>query len=214
MSALRALALLVAFALLPAAQAMTSSDKRSREFEVLLDGDPIGFHRYEMLARDGGHEVISEASFDVRILFINAFRYRHTNREYWDGQCLSSIESQTRQNGKQFEVTGSKIDDRFVLNSMSGADELDACVMTFAYWDPRFLNQSRLLNPQSGEYLQVEVEPLGDRLLTVRGEAVQASAFRITAPKVDLTVWYSQDEEWLGLESVAKGGRILRYELT
>jgi len=214
MKSLLAIALFVLSALLPVGHAMTDIDNRSWEFEVLLDGDPIGYHRFEMLPREDGHEVVSEASFDVRFLFINAFRYRHTNREYWDGPCLSSIESQTRQNGKQFEVSGSKIEDRFVLNSATGADELDACVMTFAYWDPRFLGQTRLLNPQSGEYLQVQVEPLGDTLLTVRGQAVQASAFRITAPKVDLTVWYSEDREWLGLESVAKGGRILRYELT
>ena len=48
----------------------------------------------------------------------------------------------------------------------------------------------------------------------VRGEAVLASAYRVTARKTDLTVWYSDSNEWLGLESVAKGGRIIRYELT
>jgi hypothetical protein len=31
---------------------------------------------------------------------------------------------------------------------------------------------------------------------------------------MDITLWYSESAEWLALESVAKGGRIIRYELS
>lgn len=86
--------------------------------------------------------------------------------------------------------------------------------MTFAYWNPDFLRQPRLLNPQSGEYLDVEVEQVGQEPIVIRGEEVAASVYRITARKMELKLWYSEDDEWLALESVAKGGRILRYELT
>ena len=41
-----------------------------------------------------------------------------------------------------------------------------------------------------------------------------ASAYQVKARNVDITVYYSDDDEWLGLESVAKGGRIIRYVLT
>ncbi len=195
-------------------QADARSDSRSWDFSVLLDGSPIGYHRFELQPTTGGHEVVSEASFNVRVLFLNAFRYRHNNREIWDGDCLRQIESSTRQNSKRFAVTGALVDDRFVLESESGADELGACVKTFAYWDPGFLEESRLLNPQSGEYMPVNIEALGRQDFVVRGESVPALAYRITARKTDLTVWYSDSNEWLGLESVAKGGRIIRYELT
>ena len=192
----------------------TLEQKRSWNFAVHLDGSPIGYHRFELLPDDGGLEVVSEARFDVRFLFFNAFSYRHTNRESWDGRCLESIESQTRENDRRFEVQGELVDDRFVLESGGRAEALDRCVMTFAYWNPEFLEQSRLLNPQSGEYVPVDVEPLGKREVIVRGEAVLASAYRVKARETELTVWYSAEDEWLGLESVAKGGRIIRYELT
>jgi hypothetical protein len=48
----------------------------------------------------------------------------------------------------------------------------------------------------------------------VRGDKVVAAAYRVKARNTELTVWYSDENEWLGLESVAKGGRIVRYELT
>ena len=62
--------------------------------------------------------------------------------------------------------------------------------------------------------MPVEVELLGREELTVRGESVLASAYQVKARDLDITVYYSEDDEWLGLQSVAKGGRIIRYVLT
>ena len=86
--------------------------------------------------------------------------------------------------------------------------------MTFAYWNPNFLDQPRLLNPQTGEFVDVTVEQLGNEMLEVRGQTVDATRFKLTANEIDLTLWYSQDDEWLALESIAKGGHIIRYELS
>lgn len=191
-----------------------STTERSFEFSVLLDGSPIGYHRFELLPHEIGLEVRSEASFDVRFLFINAFRYRHNNREFWDGECLRVIESSTRQNDKEFAVSGEPVADGLRVEANGKEDRLHGCVMSFAYWNPRFLEQSRLLHPQTGEYLPVDVQALGREEVTVRGEPVIATAYQLRAPDVDITVWYSEDDEWLGLESIAKGGRVLRYVLT
>ena len=188
--------------------------EKSWEFSVLLGGSPIGYHHFELLPRESGLEVRSEAQFDVRFLFFNAFQYRHTNRELWDGECLRLIESSTRQNGKRFAVFGQRDANGLFLEANGREDRLDGCVMSFAYWNPGFLNESRLLDPQSGEYLSVDVEQLGQQQLEIRGERVVATAYQLKARNINMTLWYSQDDEWLGLESVAKGGRIIRYVLT
>ena len=187
--------------------------QRSWQFSVLLDGSPIGYHRFELMSRESELEVRSEASFDVRFLFINAFRYRHSNRELWEGECLRVIESSTRQNGEEFAVSGELLPQGLQIDANGKSDRLDGCVMTFAYWNPRFLEQSRLLHPQTGEYMSVDVQPLGREELTVRGQSVTAFAYQVKARDVDITVYYSDDDEWLGLESVPKGGRIFRYVL-
>jgi len=70
------------------------------------------------------------------------------------------------------------------------------------------------LNPQTGEYLEVEVEDLGSDIVRLDGREIPARSVRITARQMDITLWYSENSEWLALESVAKGGRILRYELS
>lgn len=184
------------------------------DFSVSLDGDDIGYHRFELTDLGDQQRIRSEAKFDVRFLFINAFRYRHENTEVWSEGCLSTIQSKTRANSKRFAITGEKREGTLVVDDGSGKREVGECVMTFAYWDPDFLRQPRLLNSQSGEYLDVEVEELGAQPVTVRGEEVPAFAYRLTAREMQVTLWYSSEDEWLALESVAKGGRRIRYELT
>jgi hypothetical protein len=188
-------------------------DSRTLLFDVYLDGKKIGFHRFEIEDAGEGPSVLSEASFDVKFLFVTAFRYRHNTTERWAEGCLEKIEARTDSNGKRLEVNGSRTQGGFVIDNGDQQTALPDCVMTFAYWNPVFLDQPRLLNPQTGEYVDVDVEELGTDTVKIAGQQVVARSVRITAPKVDIRLWYSENAEWLALESVAKGGRIIRYEL-
>ena len=109
---------------------------------------------------------------------------------------------------------GNNAGDGFVIDTGEREAELPECVMTFAYWNPGFLEQPRLLNPQTGEYLEVEVQDLGRDTVELAGREIPARSVRLTARQLDITLWYSDTAEWLALESVAKGGRIIRYELS
>lgn len=183
------------------------------QFRVLLDGKPIGNHRFELQAQGERRLLRSEADFEVKFLFFSAYRYQHDNTEEWSDGCLREIDARTVTNGKEQTVVGEQEGDSFVIQKPQDERVLPSCIMTFAYWNAEFLAQPQLLNPQTGEYLDVNVEPLGEDKLEIRGEVRSANRFRITAKDTDLEVWYSPDKEWLALESVAKGGRKIRYEL-
>jgi hypothetical protein len=184
------------------------------EFNVYLNNKRIGKHLFEVTNVDGQQQVQSTANFKYTILRIPAYRYEHTNQERWSNDCLLGIDASTNANGNRIEVSGQKTGSTFVLAGEAGDVSLPECVMTFAYWNPAFLEQVRLLNPQTGEYVEVRIEEMASEMLEVRGKKVAATRFRLTADKVDMTLWYSGDKEWLALESVAKGGRIIRYELS
>jgi hypothetical protein len=189
--------------------------ERSRwDFTVYLDQKEIGRHSFEVRNEAGVTEVISEANFKYTILLIPAYRYQHTAAERWSDNCLVGLDASTNANGDRIQVSGERTGGSFTVVTDERPSYLPECVMSFAYWNPDFLEQPRLLNPQTGEYVAVEVQEAGTDLLEVRGETITARRFRLTAYEVDLTLWYSDDNEWLGLESVAEGGRIIRYELS
>lgn len=184
------------------------------DFDVYLNNKRVGKHYYEVTEVDGVMRVQSEANFKYKILFIPAYRYEHSNSEQWADNCLVGFRAKTNANGKLIQVSGERSGSNFVVNNGEAPVDLPECVMSFAYWNPEFLDQSRLLNPQTGEYVDVSVEQVSVEVLDVRGQPVAATRFRLTAYEVDLTLWYSADNQWLALESVAKGGHIIRYELS
>ena len=92
----------------PALGMAKSSAQDELTFEVSLDGQPIGMHRFRM-AHDGATRVVeSEALFDVRILRVPVYRYRHSNTEIWRNGCLKRIDSETDANGTPYAVDLSK----------------------------------------------------------------------------------------------------------
>jgi hypothetical protein len=195
-------------------QATSQSAFQEREwnFKVFLDGKPIGTHRFEVIDNGNRREVRSDASFDVDFLFINAYRYRHLNREAWNDGCLSTIEARTDENSRTQTVRGTLGDRGFMLSStVSGDAVLPACVMSFAYWDPRILEQKQLLNSQTGEYTPVQVTSLGADTVPVRGKPVPAQRYRLKAGDIVIDLWYTLDKQWLALESKLASGDKLRY---
>lgn len=184
------------------------------DFDVYLNDKRVGSHVYQIREVDGVRQVLSEASFKYRILFIPAYRYEHRNAERWSGNCLLEMDAKTNANGDRIEVSGERTDSGFRIEKEEGQVELPECVMSFAYWNPDFLEQNRLLNPQTGEYLDIDVEAVGDEVLEIQGRSVAATRYKLTAKNVELDLWYSDDMQWLALESVAKGGNIIRYELS
>ena len=189
--------------------------ERSRwDFTVYLDQKKIGRHSFEVTNSGGITQVRSEARFRYNFLLIPAYRYDHSAAERWSGDCLLGLDANTVTNGDRIRVSGERNGDRFTVVSNEESAYLPECVMSFAYWNPDVLEQQQLLNPQTGEYVPVQIEAVGTDRLEVNGKLVDARRYRLRAYDLDLTLWYSNDDEWLGLESVARNGRTVRYELS
>ena len=206
----------IAFTAIAPAAMLETPERQTREwnFRVLLDDSEIGYHRFELVQEEDRQRVTTEAEFRVSFLFITAYRYEHVNEETWQGNCLSQIDARTDDNGREFEVRGLQQDNAFALLTGEASTELDACVKTFAYWNPSILQEDRLLNSQTGELLPVTVEEISRETLAVKGKEIPAVRYRLQARNLELDIWYSDDQQWLALESTVKGGRKLRYELT
>jgi hypothetical protein len=172
------------------------------DFQALLDGKPIGKHRFVVTGTPAAREVESTASFDVKVLGIPFYKYRHTAHERWQGDCLRELHSTTDDDGKPVKVDETR--------------DANDCVMGFAYWHPKLHEQTQLLNPQTGKIETAQFEKMPDAPLKVHGQEVSAKRWRLlaTSPaaKQELVLWLDKDDKWVGLDAQVKG-RLLTYRL-
>jgi hypothetical protein len=229
MSTLVACAVVCASSAVAAANLTTGADERSWSFKVFLDDREIGYHDFRVVDTPAGRELDSEARFDVKVLFINAYKYRHESHERWDDGCLVEIDARTRAGSERNALAGRDVGQAFALQKLATqrkrtsdtADPTDApavtyesdCVSTFAYWNPDFLSRDRLLNPQTGDLVPVHVESMGVGTVQVAGVETAVERYRINTPDGEVEVSYARvggEWEWVALESPIEG-RILRY---
>lgn len=185
---------------------------------MTLDGKPIGTHRFT-LADDGGGVLTleSEAHFHVTLLGLPIYTYRHRVVERWAAGCLQSIDARTDDDGKVTEVRGRSAAGRFAWHvtaagTVRGHADTQACVMSFAYWNPALAVQTRLLDPGSGELQSVVMEVPQASPADLRGQLQPVRGLRIGGLAQAIDVWYA-GERWIGLDTTVRGGRHLSYRL-
>lgn len=194
------------------AHAMEAIGGQQWHFRVFLDEKLIGSHEFTLEQRGDLTEIHSEASFEYKLLFVKLYEYQHQNLETWQGDCLLNIESETDANGKAFAVSGQREAEYFQISARAGESRLPPCVMSFAYWNPDFLEQQQLLNSQTGDYVAIDVKPPEYEKFQYAGQAIEARRYELEAGEMKLALWYSEQDDWLALETEAAGGRVLRYE--
>lgn len=202
----------------PACAAALAAGPHSGEwnFRVLLDDAPIGEHRFALTASGEQERTLSsEARFEVRLLGVAVYRYRHSATEWWRGDCLQRLVSKTDDDGDAGQVNaGVAADGTLAVTTPRGTQSLGGCAMSFAYWNPAIRTQERLLNAQTGKTEAVQVSRAGDGMVEVRGQAVAAVRWRIAMPPAQpIDVWYSPQGEWIGLDATVSRNRKLSYRL-
>ena len=193
--------------------ASPTSQQQIFDFTVFLDGDPVGQHVFRVESSKAEKSVHSEAAFSVKFLMINAYRYQHQANETWEDNCLTSLKASTQDNGTDSVVEGKTNGTGFLLKRELVQEMLPSCIMTFAYWNPDMLKQSRLLNPQTGEYVDVEITPKGRDRVEVKGNKTTANRYHLKTRQFDMELWYADNGDWIALDSRLEGGHILKYRL-
>ena len=180
-------------------------------FDAVLNDKVIGQHTfiYE------NEKTISNANFKFEYLFMD-FIYQHKSTETWQEGCLKTISSKTDDDGDLYEVSGHIGTDRFLVTTNNKTTELPSCVMTFAYGNPKILEQKKLMNSQSGEYLDVDIQFIREENHIVKGEDILTDLWRIEANIDDgdllIHLWYDKNMNWVSLKSQTPIGDML-YKL-
>jgi len=180
-------------------------------FRVYLGEKPIGTQEFRVLSEGGATRVDIDARFDVKVLFLTVYSYRHSNHEEWEDGCLRKIKSTTQDGGEEFFVNGYYKEGNFYVENRSGALQVTDCVRTYPYWNPSLLRGNELLNSQTGEVDKVQITEQGEETILVRGVSTRTSRRRILSKDFTIDLWYTERGKWVALESEARDGNLLRY---
>ncbi len=170
------------------------------EFDAVLNGKVIGQHTF--IYEDG--KTVSDANFKFEY-FLMDFIYQHKSTETWEDGCLKTISSKTDDDGDLFEVSGHIEANQFLVTTNNETVELPLCVMTFAYGNPKILEQKKLMNSQNGEYLDVDIQFLREENYSVKEKEILSSLWQIKAKGKDgdllIHLWYDENMNWVSLKS-------------
>lgn len=191
--------------------AATTAAQGPWNFRVLLDGKPIGHHRFTLEQKGAERVLRSEARFDVKLLGLTVYRYRHEATERWRGDCLAGLAARTDDDGEESVVEAVQEGGALTVRGPRGDEALPGCMLSFAYWNPAMLRQTRLLNVQTGAVEAVRIEPLGSETVRVSGADRAAQRWRVIGVEQPIELWYSLQGDWLALASTVSGGRKLSY---
>ena len=182
-------------------------------FKAFIDDREVGYHSFDV-TRDGRSIYLSSrADFEYRLLRVPLFSYSHEVQERYDANlCLEFIASTTETRREKLTVNGERTKHGFTVNTIDGESTRDfdvTCLTTFAYWSPKLLTQTQLLNGQDGRLMPVTIKRVGNSS-TNDGSR---KSYRLQAESLDLILHYSANGQWLGLESLLPAGRRLIYKL-
>ncbi len=198
---------LFAFLLLPV---LAQAEPRTLTFDVFRNNSPIGTHTVT-ITPDGAFTRVNVAiDFRVRVLGITVYRYKHRNEEFWMGETLISMQSDTNDDGKAFQVTVQKLDDGYRITNNDGEYMASAPLYTSSYWLASMVTQPRLLDTQDGTLLELSFIANDSEQVPVGEGTVNATPFTITGD-LNLTLWYSDAGEWVGLRFPRDDGSIIDY---
>lgn len=181
-------------------------------FDVFLGKKRVGEHSFLFAPSSDGIKVQSRASFNYRLFNISLYKYEHFSEENYDSEnCLVKINSSTltetkvRGSVKQ-KIAGQRKENGFLITG-SNEKQLDKnCVMPFAYWNPKFLEQTSLLNAQTGKEVHIAVREL---------PAIESRAkYSLEGENLDIEIQYSAEGSWVSLQSKLGRGRYLKYVLS
>ena len=180
------------------------------KFNAILNDKVIGQHTF--IYEDG--KTVSNANFKFEY-FLMDFSYQHKSTETLADDCLKTISSKTDDDGDLYEVSGHIEANQFLVTTNNETTELPLCVMTFAYGNPKILEQKKLMNSQNGEYLDVDIRFLREEKHMVKGKEILTSLWQIEAKGDDgdllVQLWYDENMNWVSLKSQTPIGDIQYY---
>jgi hypothetical protein len=177
-------------------------------FTVLRKGKDFGTHTVSFdVQSDDSFTATSTVDLRAGLGPITVFRYELDTTETWEGGRLVGLTGTTNDDGDDESVEASLEGDQLNVNGTGYSGRAPAGIIPSSHWNIQEAFSTRILSTESGEILDVEVSKIGEDTVSIGGEDVQATHYRLVS---DITVdlWYDDQNRWVKLGFEARGQQI------
>ena len=180
-------------------------------FTAYRNGSRLGFHRIDFSKDEDRLVANIEIVFDVKLVFIPVYRYRHRNREVWHAGKLISLETETDDNGTAYAVSAARQGERILVDGSEGRLELPGDTLTTSYWNETSIERGQWIDTQSGKLARSAVIKKPPEPVLVEGRDLEATRYDLDGD-ITCSLWYA-DGRWVKLHFVTEDGSEIEYAI-
>jgi hypothetical protein len=200
-------------------------------YAIYRDGQPVGRHTVTFEHKGPLQVVTMACDIEVKTLGVIAYRFSHRSREEWNGDELQSLHATTDDNGQKFTVSAERRDGKLAVERTAPATAPTAALADQGYrgpdtsremlsgsllptsgWNFKQVQQSSLLNTQTGKLSHVQVTPAGRESVQMPGGSVSATRYRYTGD-LKMDQWFDDKGRWIKGAFKAFDGSTIEYIL-
>ncbi|MCC9621067.1 DUF6134 family protein [Thalassospira sp. MA62] len=173
-------------------------------FQVLKDGEPIGYEKVAISDTEQGRTVNVETLTDVRVLFLK-FHYDHQRTETWKNNELVSVTSTTNDDGTHYTYQADYQDGCYTVAGKS-VPKRDVCdnAWPLTLWDESVTGKSNLYSVINAEPYAVTTTKVGTETLRIDNREIPAVHY-VMSGDVERDIWFDQQGKMIKTSFKRKG---------
>lgn len=171
----------------------TQAQAETLNYTVLRDGKTIGTHAVTIDQNGFETNVSVETDIAVKVLFVTAYKFKHTSQEKWANGQLMSIRSTTDDDGTPKVLSAQTENGAITVDSTVKGHErrqkADAGTLPASLWNPATVQQNALLNTLDGQVMNIQVQDLGAETVDVGGASLNAQHYALSG-ELTRDLWF------------------------
>ena len=178
-------------------KAYGSTPKTSVSFDVLLNGEIVGYSNLTHKKLKNGLEVLVDVEITPKFLGLKFMKYTLTNREVWKNKKLISIDANSSWFGKRYYVKGQREEGGFRIEGSAFSGVIKDTFATTSYFTPEFLKRKIWVSTQDGTPLEIKTRKLKNKKMSFNDKNYSVTEWEISGD-LELTLQYDEQKNWVG----------------
>ena len=178
-------------------QAYGSTPKTSVSFDVILNGEIVGYSNLAHKKLKNGLEVLVDVEITPKFLGLKFMKYTLTNREVWKNKKLISIDANSSWFGKRYYVKGQREEGGFRIEGSAFSGVIKDTFATTSYFTPEFLKRKIWVSTQDGTPLEIKTRKLKNKKVFFNDKYYSVTEWEISGD-LELTLQDDEQKNWVG----------------